>query len=153
MGTPASGLIDPFDPDGVRFLIDENFAPGVGPALAHVEFNARSNSDAGLRTADDPEVIEFCGRFGAVWVTQDMDARKRAAYKARAEQLHVSAVFFRLPRAKGMSMKARFAVLARWMPWLEEKYEARTPRYFLLNSRGGEPKELAHFADRSARRE
>jgi hypothetical protein len=112
VGTPAGGLIDPFDRDGVRFLIDENLAPGVGRALAHVEFNARSNSDAGLRTADDLEVIDFCGRFGAVWVTQDMDVRKRAAYKPRAEELKVSAVFFRLPRAKGMSMKDRFAVLA-----------------------------------------
>ncbi len=151
MGTPASRVADPFDPDGVRFLIDENLAPGVARAFAHVAFNARSNDEVGLGSSDDPDVIKFCGHWGAVWITQDIDARKRAAYKPLVEKLKVSAVFIRLPRAKGMSMKDRFALLARWMPWLESRYEAKRPRYFLLGTRG-EPRELAHFAEKSARR-
>jgi hypothetical protein len=53
--------------------------------------------------------------------------------------------------AKGMSMKDRFALLARLMPWLESRYEAKRPRYFLRGSRG-EPRELAHFAEKSTRR-
>jgi hypothetical protein len=53
--------------------------------------------------------------------------------------------------AKGMSMKDRFALLARWMPWLESRYEAKRPRYLLLGS-CGEPRELAHFAEKSTLR-
>jgi len=151
VGTPAGGLADPFDADGVRFLIDENLAPGVARAFAQVAFNARSNVEVGLASSDDIDVIKFCGRFGSVWITQDIDARKRSAYKPLVDKLGVGAVFFRLPRAKGMSMKDRFALLARWMPWLEGRYEAKSPRYFLLGSRG-EPRELAHFAEKSARR-
>jgi hypothetical protein len=151
VGTPAGSVKDPFDPDGVRFLIDHNLAPGFARAFTHVGFNSQSNADVGLADADDPAVIEFCGRTHAVWVTQDMDARKRASYKPLVGKHDVSAVFFRLPKAKGMTMKDRFAVLARWMPWLEDRYEAQWPRYFLLGSRG-EPRELRHFAEKSARR-
>lgn len=151
MGTPAGRVGDPYDPDGVRFLVDHNLAPGFARAFAHVGFNARSNADVGLMQAADPEVIQFCGRTRAVWITQDMDARKRASYKPLVEKHGVSAVFFRLPRAKGMAMKHRFALLARWMPWLEDRYEAKWPRYFLLATRG-EPRELAHFGEKSPRR-
>ena len=152
MGTPTGSIADPFDPDGVRFLFDENLAPGVGRAFAHAGFNARSNEDVGLKGADDLDVIAFCGRYGAVWVTQDIDARKRAAYADQVRKLGVSAVFLRVPRAKqGMSTKDRFALVARWMPWLEDRLEANRPRYFLIQTRG-EPRELAHFADQAGRR-
>jgi hypothetical protein len=152
VGTPASGIADPFDPDGVRFLFDENFAPGVGRAFGHAGFNARCNEDVGLKGADDLEVIEFCGRDEAVWVTQDIDARKRAAYADMVRKMGVSAVFLRVPRAKqGMSMKDRFALVARWMPWLEERLGTRRPRYFLVQTRG-EPRELRHFAEKVGRR-
>ena len=150
MGTPAGGIV-PFDLDGARFLIDHNLAPGFARAFAQVGFNARSNVEVGLSDAKDPEVIAFCGHERAIWVTQDIDARKRAEYKPLVEKHNVSAVFFRLPRAKGMTMKDRFALLARWMPWLEKRYDDKWPCYFLLGSRG-EPRELAHFAEKSARR-
>lgn len=152
MGTPAGGIADPFDADGVRFLFDENFAPGVGRAFGHAGFNARCNEDVGLKGADDLEVIAFCGKHDAVWVTQDIDARKRAAYGELVRKLGVGAVFLRVPRAKqGMSMKDRFALVARWMPWLEERLKAKRPRYFLIQTRG-EPRELAHFAGKAGRR-
>ena len=152
MGTQAGGIADPFDADGARFLFDENLAPGVGRAFAHAGFNSRSNEDVALKGADDLEVIAFCGQHGAVWVTQDIDARKRAAYAAEVRKLGVSAVFLRVPRAKqGMSMKDRFALIARWMPWLEDRFNGKRPRYFLIQTRG-EPRELAHFADKAGRR-
>lgn len=150
MGTRASRVAAALAASGVRFLFDENFPPRFAEAFRLVGYNSAANEEVGLRSADDLEVIRYCGANGMVWVTKDIDARKRAAYAEEVRRLGVSAVHLVSPRAKGRTIKEQFELLARHMRWLEARYEERAPRYFHIRRRG-EPREVGTFATRSPR--
>lgn len=150
MGTSAGGVAEVLGASGARFLFDENFPPGFARAFREVGYLAVANTEVGLRTADDPDVIDFCGTNRMVWVTKDIDARKCAAYITQVRRQRVSAVHLYLPRAKGRTVKEQFELLARHMRWLEERYNERTPRYFHIRTKGT-PREVASFADRPRR--
>jgi predicted nuclease of predicted toxin-antitoxin system len=109
-----------------------------------------SNREVGLRGADDPIVIDFCATNNAVWVTKDLDARKRAAYATQIRDLGVSATFLQTPRAKRWSMKQQFEVIARQIRTLELRYGDRRPRYFFLRATG-HPREVSAFGARPGR--
>ena len=142
--------MDPSAAAGVRFLLDENVPGAFAKALRLVGYNIFANVDVGLKGALDPEVIDYCGRHRLVWVTKDLDARKRAAYAEQVRRLDVSASFLATPRAKRWSMKEQFEVIARQIRTLEDRYDDRWPRYFFLRA-AGQPKEVPRFSDRRGR--
>lgn len=150
MGGAAGGVADALAAPGVRFLFDENIPPAFAEALRSVGYNAVSNREVGLQGADDPVVIDFCASNNAVWITKDLDARKRAAYMAQVRDLGVSAAFLQTPRAKRWSMKEQFEVIARQIRTLEDRYGHRQPRYFFLRA-AGQPREVSAFAARAGR--
>ena len=78
---------------------------GFGEALRLVGYNTVSNTEVNLRKADDRVVITFCSDRQVVWFTQDMDARKKAAYAGLVKERGVSAVFLAPSRAKRPSTK------------------------------------------------
>jgi hypothetical protein len=91
-------------------------------------------------------VIEFCGDRKVVWLTQDMDARKKAAYAGLVRDREVSAVFLAASRAKRWSTKEKFEVIVKHIRALEMKYERSTePRYFICRATG-QPLEAPSFA-------
>lgn len=150
MGTAARSVADVRGASGARFLFDENFPPRFAQAFRLISYQTVANEEVGLKGGPDSDVIEFCGRERMVWLTKDIDARKRDAYTAQVRRLGVSAVHLYLPRAKGRTLKEQFELLARHMRWLEAKYEERSPRYFHIRSRG-EPREVSAFAERPRR--
>lgn len=150
MGAPARGVADAVGATGVRFLFDENIPAAFAEALRLVGYNAVSNREVDLRGADDPVVIDYCATNNAVWVTKDLDARKRAAYATRVRDLGVSATFLQTPRAKRWSMKEQFEVVARQIRTLEVRYGDRQPRYFFLRA-AGQPREVGTFGARPGR--
>jgi hypothetical protein len=131
-------------------LFDENIPAAFAEALRLVGYHAVSNREVGLRGADDPVVIDYCAANDAVWVTKDLDARKRAAYATQVRDLGVSATFLQTPRAKRWSMKEQFGVVARQIRTLEARYGDRKPRYFFLRA-AGQPREVSTFGARPGR--
>jgi predicted nuclease of predicted toxin-antitoxin system len=150
VGASARSVADAVASTGVRFLLDENVPGAFAEALRLVGYNTVSNREVGLQGVDDSEVIEWCATSNAVWVTKDLDARKRAAYTASIKKLGVSAVFLRTPRAKRWSMKEQFEVLARQIRVLEDRFQDRRPRYFFLRATG-QPREVTTFGARPGR--
>lgn len=150
MGTPVGRVAAALAAPGVRFLFDENFPAVFAEAFRLVGYNAAANEEVGLKSHDDPDVINFCAANDTVWVTKDVDARKRAAYVEQVRDQQVSAVFLLAPKAKGLTVKEQFELLARWMRWLEGRCGEDRPRYFHVR-RKGEPREVANFAARPKR--
>lgn len=150
MGTPVGRVAAALAAPGVRFLFDENFPAVFAEAFRLVGYNAAANEEVGLKSHDDPDVIQFCGANDTVWVTKDIDARKRVAYVEQVRESKVSAAFLLAPRAKGLTVKEQFELLAHWMRWLEMRYEEGAPRYFHIR-RKGEPREVSNFAARPKR--
>jgi predicted nuclease of predicted toxin-antitoxin system len=150
VGASARGVADALGATGIRFLFDENIPAAFAEALRLVGYNAVSNREVGLRGADDPVVIEYCANSDAIWVTRDLDARKRAAYTTQVRNLGVSASFLQTPRAKRWSMKEQFEVIARQIRTLEDRYADRQPRYFFLRA-AGQPREVGTFGARPGR--
>lgn len=150
MGASAGSVADILAARGVRFLFDENIPPAFAEALRLVGYCVVSNREVGLRGADDLDVIDYCGRKDLVWVTNDLDARKKAAYAKRVSDAKVSAVFLGSTRAKRWSMKERFEVIVKHLRTLQDRYEAKTPRYFLCGA-AGQPREASSFAARPGR--
>jgi predicted nuclease of predicted toxin-antitoxin system len=136
--------------DAIGFLFDENIPPPFAKALQLAGYRVMSVEELGLRGLDDAELIEYCGDHDLVWVTNDLDARKRAAYGEQIQRHRVSATFLAPPRAKHWSSKEQFEVLARNIRTLEIRYRDRKPRYFLIRI-AGQPRELPIFAARPGR--
>jgi predicted nuclease of predicted toxin-antitoxin system len=151
MGTATRGVEDAVADAGVRFLLDENVPPSFAEALRLVGYNTVSNKEVNLKGALDPVVIEFCGDKRMVWLTKDMDARKRAAYAGLVRDRRVSAVFLASPRAKRWTMKQQFEVIVKHLRILEGRYDRSTdPRYFICRATG-QPLEASTFAARPGR--
>ena len=150
MGAAAGSVEEALGSSGVRFLFDENIPPAFAEALRLVGYHAVSNREVGLQGADDPAVIDFCADHSVVWMTKDLDARKRSAYAAQVRDRAVSAVFLKTPRARHWTMKVQFEVIARQIRTLEQQYASRHPRFFFLRATG-QPREVATFAERLGR--
>jgi predicted nuclease of predicted toxin-antitoxin system len=151
MGTPTRGVEDAVRATGVRFLFDENIPPVFAEALRLIGYNTVANKEVNLRGARDEAVIEYCGDKAMVWVTRDLDARKKAAYTSLVRSRRVSAVFIVTPRAKRWTMKEQFEVIVRHLRTLENRYgAASTPRYYHCRATG-QPRETTSFAARPGR--
>jgi predicted nuclease of predicted toxin-antitoxin system len=136
---------------GVGFLFDENIPAAFTEALRLVGYNATSTQLAGLDKKDDPDVIAYCGDQRLVWVTKDLDARKKAAYAQLVREKQVSAVFLASPRAKGWSSKEQFEVIVKHLRPLEDRFRgSRGPRYFVCRAQG-QPREATSFGARPGR--
>jgi hypothetical protein len=152
VGTPAGSVDDVLTAGGVGFLFDENIPAAFAEALRLIGYHTVSNGDVNLKGASDEDVIEFCGARNAVWVTKDLDCRKRAAYAVRVRDRGVSAVFLATPKAKRWTLKEQFEVLVRHMRTIENRRaSARAPSYYLCRSRG-QPQQLTSFAARPGRK-
>src|SRR5207237_723240 len=107
--------------------------------------------EVNLRKADDRVVIEFCGDRKAVWFTQDMDARKKAAYAGLVRERGVSVVFLAPSRAKRWSTKEKYEVIVKHLRSLEMTLErSDKPRYFICHATG-RPLEASSFAAKPGR--
>ena len=150
MGASTGSVTDALATAGVRFLLDENVPTAFAEALRLVGYATVSNREVGLGGADDPDVIDYCALRDLVWVTKDMDSRKKAAYAKRVADGGVSAVFLAPPRAKGWSMKEQFEVLVRHLRTLETRFGGRRPRYYVCRATG-HAREATSFAARPGR--
>lgn len=151
MGTGARGVADALADAGVRFLLDENIPAAFAEALRLIGYNTVSNKEVNLKGAIDPAVIEFCGDKGLVWVTRDVEARKKAAYVGLVQKRRVSAVFIHSPQAKRWTMKEQFEVIVKHLRTLEGRYDrASDPRFFICRAKG-QPDEVSSFAARLGR--
>ena len=149
MGTPVGRVSD--HPRILGFLFDENIPPAFADALQLVGCKVISTRAAGLDGKDDPDLIVYCGDQRLVWVTKDMDARKKATYAGLVRTHQVSAVFLSPPRARGWSVKEQFEVIIKHLRSLEGRYEgARKPRYFVCRATG-QAREAMSFAARPGR--
>ena len=153
MGTEPRRLDEPLarGPDWAlsepwpRFLIDQNNPWLFAPAFRIVGYRAAAAVEVDLAVADDLDVIRFCGERRLVWVTEDIDSRRRGEYVALVRDLKVSAIFLRPPRAKGWPMRIKFEVLARNLRTLESALTTREPRYFVCTERRS-AREVATFS-------
>jgi hypothetical protein len=141
VGTSARGVADALADAGVRFLLDENIPAAFAEALRLVGYNTVSNKEVNLKGAIDPAVIEFCGDKGLVWVTRDIEARKKGAYVGLVQERRVSAVFH--PLAAGQALDDEGAV----------RGDRQTPSDPGRSIRAGERSALLHLpGEGSARR-
>jgi predicted nuclease of predicted toxin-antitoxin system len=87
--------------------------------------------ELGMDATDDLDIIPYCGDNRLIWVTEDLDARRRGQYVKLVRDHQVSAVLLRPPAGKGWSVKVKFEVIARNLRTLEQAYQAKDPRYYL----------------------
>ncbi len=152
MGNGPRSVVSPLDRDHEwalrerypRFLIDHNLPWYFGQTFRNVGYRTVAARELDLDAADDLEVIEWCGNRKLVWVTEDIDTRRRGQYVALIQQLRVSAVFVRAPPAKGWPPEMTFEVLAKNMRGLQDAFSKNAPRYFRCGERGA-ARELTSF--------
>lgn len=87
-------------PDATLLLIDESLSPSVARALSAVGFNARSVEEALGQGAQDPDIIEWVGQQGGVWVHADNSARRQ--HRQETLTARISTLLVRRPK-EGMS--------------------------------------------------
>ena len=60
------------------FLIDESLVSAVARALELVDYEIRVTTEVfGKQGTEDPEIIEWCSRNGAVWIHADNRAKRQ----------------------------------------------------------------------------
>lgn len=79
----------------IRLLADENIDPdlvlGVRRRVDHVDFVRVQ--DVGLRTADDPTILQWAADHGRILVTHDADTIPASAHERVMSQLAMPGVF------------------------------------------------------------
>lgn len=144
MGAESGGIDWALAQSWPRFLIDHNNPWVFGMAFRQAGYATAAAMELALHEQDDPDVIEFCGKNDLVWVTEDVDARRRGQYVALVRQYKVSAVILRPPSGKGWSVKMKFEVLARNIQTIEAALQKDRPRYFICTEK--RMREVSSFA-------
>lgn len=63
----------------IRFHLDEHVDPDIAKALRRYGIDVTTTVEAGLRTLDDPDHLDFIRREGRVVVTHDADFLRYAS--------------------------------------------------------------------------
>lgn len=63
----------------IKFHLDEHVDPDIAKALRRYGIDVTTTVEAGLRTVDDPDHLDFIGREGRVVVTHDADFLRYAS--------------------------------------------------------------------------
>ena len=151
MGAATRSVEDVVAGTGIRFLFDENIPAAFAESLRLVGYQVVSTTDLGLRRAPDEDIIRYCAAKKLVWVTKDLDSRKKDAYTGLVKELRVSVVFLVSPVARHWTMRQQFEAIVRHLGILEAELSgARGPRYYVCRSRGS-PRAVSSFASRPGR--
>jgi predicted nuclease of predicted toxin-antitoxin system len=67
--------------DRIKFHLDEHVDPDIAKALRRHGLDVTTTVEAGLRTLDDPDYLDFIRREGRVVVTHDADFLRYASRK------------------------------------------------------------------------
>ena len=113
---------NPVSDQGSRlFVLDESLTPAVAEALKLVGYRFFTVEDViGRKGSKDPEIIEWCKEYNAVWVHADDRARKQ-----HAALLQTSGILTVLiHRTRGtMTGKEQLRILAFVLPQLIQNWE------------------------------
>lgn len=120
------------------FLMDESLTPNVAKALRLVEYDAVTIREAfqGRSRVLDPEIIEWCKNYGAVWIYADDRARKQ--HKKQMLAAGIRSLWIYRPKG-GMSSKEELRILAYVLPNLIDMYEKQRRILHYRASAHGEP--------------
>ena len=119
----------------VPFLLDEGLPKQVAHALALVGYKITAAEDAGLRGAEDPDVIQYAFEHSMTWITKDHAAR--AAHESVLRATGVSVVWVRglkHPAKSNIDAFELHRMLTDRLPEVARQVaDARGPRYFTLS--------------------
>ena len=111
------------------FLIDESLVSAVARALELVDYEIRVTTEVfGKQGTEDPEIIEWCSRNGAVWIHADNRAKRQHRNLIRTSGIRT--VLIRR-RGGAMAPREQLRILSYVLPRLIHEYVAhpRTRHY------------------------
>ena len=105
------------------FLLDESLVPAVASALARVDYDIVSISDAFERTGvKDPEIIAWCRQNDAVWIHADNKARRKHMELLRTSGIRTLRIH---RRPSGMTAREQLRILSYVLPRLMRNYDKK----------------------------
>lgn len=118
------------------YLLDENLNPLIAEALAKFSWDIQTVTQVfGRDGVDDEEVIDWLGKTGSVWLTQDVSAKRQYEFQLKTKR--ISTVWIRQPKA-GLTAWEQFKLLVRAIDRIHEKIKtSRGGVHFELSKRGG----------------
>ena len=120
-------------------LIDASLADcPLADALKLVNYNAIACTKQFAGGAPDPNIIQWIGLQGGIWITADERAKR--THSEEIKKAGINIVWVRRPK-KGMSKKAQLLLLL-WVidPILDETLKSKEPVHFLAKYSGMRPK-------------
>lgn len=119
------------------FVFDEDVPSVVAEALRLVGYDAHHvRGVKGLsQAAEDTEIIDWCAKNRAVWVTADWKARTTKKHQALLRGRRVSVAWFRPPSKSGWTRKEWFRVVVHWIERMESDFAISRPRWCRYTSK------------------
>jgi len=118
------------------YLLDENLNPNIAGALRKFDWDIRTVTEVFQREGvPDNEIIDWLGKTSAVWVTQDISAKRQ--YEFQLKTGRISAVWIKQPKP-GLSGWDQFKLVVRAIDRIHEKVKSSHGAvHFWLSKRGG----------------
>jgi len=118
------------------YLIDENLNPNIAGALRKFAWEVESVTEVfGREGVSDDEIIDWLGKTGTVWITQDISAKRQ--YEFQLKTTGISAVWIKQPKL-GLSGWDQFKLMVRVIDQIHEKVKSSHGAiHFWLSKRGG----------------
>jgi len=120
-------------------LIDASLADcPLADAFKLVDYNAVACTKQFAGGTPDPQIIQWIGLQGGIWITADERAKRTHSEEIKKARINI--VWVRRPK-QGMSKKAQLLLLL-WVidPILDETLKAKEPVRFLAKYSGMRPK-------------
>lgn len=93
------------------YLLDENLSPAIAQALRLFDWDIKTVTEVFKRQGPaDKDIIDWLGKTGAIWLTEDVSARKQNEFLLKTRR--VSVVWLKQPK-KGLNAWEQFKILVR----------------------------------------
>lgn len=118
------------------YLLDDNLNRNIAEALRKFAWDVRTVIEVFQREGvSDDEIIDWLGKTSAVWITQDISAKRQYEFQLKTKR--VSAVWIKQPKL-GLSGWEQFKLVVRAIDRIHEKIKSSHGAvHFRLSKRGG----------------
>lgn len=120
------------------FLFDNNISWAIAEVLSRVEYSVRHVRDVfelGTRP-DDEDIISWCSKNDAVWVTADYKSRRMSKYGPLIKQTGISVAWFRYSSKNPWDAKKWLRIIVNKIDTMERDFSERRSLCIAYAERG-----------------